>query len=442
MKRQSREHVLRDPVYGDITIPYEVISRLIDTPEFQRLRHIRQLGMCHTVFHGAEHSRFQHAVGVMWLMFRILQHWSERRLLPLNHADMVAATVAALLHDIGHGPFSHALENVFALDDHETLGQTIVRERLAPVLEECKVDPQLVLQILTGTHPQPVFHELLSSQLDVDRMDYLRRDSLFTGTKYGLYDIDRIIYALRPMRDRDTGTHMCAISTKGVEAVEAYLFGRYFMHWQVYLHKAVRAMEVLLRVILRRARELYSADATSLYMPPNLAFLFQAEPVGETMLAQYVDIDDYDIYHAIKVWSRASDPLMADLATRFVTRKPFKAINHPGESRLLDRIRSLSRAAFGENYQWYIHCDTPKNQGYDLYEPGSSATPIRVLTDPPYGWKEFSGVTRTGAVAALSQRVELPLLMLAPEVYRQVKNKIDSDKPFQYFLVDDNQRPL
>lgn len=408
-----REKVLRDPVYGNIAIPDLVLLELADSPEFQRLRRIRQLGMCFTVFHGAEHSRFQHALGVMWLMHRILEHWREREVLTLPPRLKQAACAAALLHDVGHGPFSHALERVFSRVDHEALGRQIVRRRLAPILERHEVDPATVEAIMAGTHPDRVFHELLASQLDVDRMDYLQRDSLYTGVKYGLFDIDRILYTLVPMREREDGPLLVSVDPKGTEAVEEYLFSRYFMHWQVYLHRTVRAAEVMLRVVLQRAKAVHAQDPSALHLPPNLRFLF--EPSHEDFLEDFLELDDFDVFHAIKLWRRSSDPVLADLANRFTGRMPFKALEHPGEGPTLDRVREVIRACHGEHWEWYLHEDTPSDRGYGVYEPGGAGVPIRVLTDPPHRWREISEVTRTEAVLALARHVRRPLLMVASE---------------------------
>ena len=420
--RPYREKVLRDPVYGNITIPSRVLLDLVDSPEFQRLRRIRQLGMCFTVFHGAEHSRFQHALGVMWLMHRILEHWHQRSLLDLQEEQRLAACAAALLHDVGHGPFSHALERVFSGVDHEALGRRIVRRRLAPILERHGLEPDLVEALMAGTFPDPVFHELLSSQLDVDRMDYLQRDSLYTGVKYGLFDIDRIIYTIVPMRERPDGPLVSAVDPKGTEAVEEYLFSRYFMHWQVYLHRTVRAAEVMLRVVLQRARAVHAEHPGDLHLPPNLSFLFLQSPSQEDdFLEAFLNLDDFDVFHAIKLWRQSRDPVLADLATRFVGRRPFKALDHPGEGELMDRIRQCVKDCHGSDWEWYLHEDTPSDRGYGVYEPGGGGVPIRVLLDPPHRWQEISEVTRTDAVLALARQVRRPLLLVTGECRQRLR---------------------
>ena len=227
---RNNGRVLRDPLYGNISVFHPALLALIDSPACQRLRRIRQLGMCSSVFYGAENSRFPHAIGVMWLMHRVLTHWKERRLIKIPKEVEVAAQAAALLHDIGHGPFSHALEHTFAAIDHERLGRLIIEHELAPIMRQHGLDSTVVQAIMKGTFTEPIYHELLSSQLDVDRMDYLLRDSLYTGTKYGVFDIDHIIYNLQPLYSQADKCWLCAINPKGIEAVTTYIFSRYFTY--------------------------------------------------------------------------------------------------------------------------------------------------------------------------------------------------------------------
>ena len=429
MKR-FKEKVLRDPLYGNITVSHPLLLEIIDSYPFQRLRRIRQLGMCFNVFHGAEHSRFQHSVGVMWLMHRILNYWHDNRLLRITPETKLAATAAALVHDLGHGPFSHALEHAFAQVDHERLGRALVQRYLAPLFERHGLQVEETLSILEGRHPQPLWHELLSSQLDVDRMDYLQRDSLYTGAKYGLFDIDRIIFTVRPFRNPD-GHLCCAVDPKGCEAVEGYLFCRYFMHWQVYLHKTVRSYETLLRVILQRAHLLYEESPQLLELPSNLRFLFAPPAVEEDFLAHYLEIDDFDFYHAFKLWAKSSDPILADLCQRFLGRHPFKAFDHPGAGPLYERILRYLQKSLGEDWRWYCHQDTPQNLGYDIYQPGSSSSPIRILDTPPTSWREISQATRTKAIEALSEPVRRPLLMIPHLQYRHIKPWLERERPYQ-----------
>ncbi|MEW6277913.1 MAG: HD domain-containing protein [Candidatus Eremiobacterota bacterium] len=405
-----REKILRDPVHGSLPIPFPVLLDLIDTPEFQRLRNIRQLGMCSTTFHGAEHSRFQHVLGVMWLMHRVLERWHLRGMASLSEEERHSACAAAMLHDVGHGPFSHALERVFSGVDHETLGHRIIRERLSPVLERHGLKAETVVAMLEGTHPRPVFHELLASQLDVDRMDYLLRDSLYTGVKYGLFDLERILHTLVPLQDPRSGL-VAALDLKGVDAVEEFLFSRYFMQWQVYRHRTVRSAEVLLRTVLERARHTFEVDPGSLHIPPNLRFLFQGgQPDSPAFLDAFLDLDDFDLFHAIKTWRGSSDPVLADLSVRFVCRRPYKVLLHPGPGPAFEAVRALVQDRFGPAWPYYLREDAPEDSGW----LGETRLPIRVhLGDGR--WEEFSHRTRTDAVLALAKTVRSDYLMLPPE---------------------------
>lgn len=391
-------------------------------------------------------------------MQRILTYWSENRLMKFSAEEMLAAEAAALLHDIGHGPFSHALEHSFSQVDHEKLGRAIVSQRLAPIFEKHGLDVESVTAIMAGTYPQPVFHELLSSQLDVDRMDYLQRDSLYTGAKYGLFDIDRIVYTIRPIPNHE-GQFCCAVDPKGCEAVEGYLFCRYFMHWQVYLHKTVRSYETLLRVILKRAHWLQKNSPGLLELPRTLSFLFAGDnpdiktetkppkeaaapvPAGKAdkntgdvdpdFLNSYLTIDDFDFYHTLKLWSQSPDPVLSDLSYRFLNRKPFKAFDDPGEGPILERIRHEVQKTIGDNWEWYFHTDTPQNLGYDIYHPGRSSSPIRILSYPLPSWKEISQASRTRAVEALSEQVQRPLVMIPSQCFKRVRKWLEQDRPYQ-----------
>ncbi|MBM3461203.1 MAG: HD domain-containing protein, partial [Armatimonadetes bacterium] len=378
------EKVFRDPVYGNISVFSPAVMEIIDSPEFQRLRRINQLGMCHTVYHGAEHSRFQHSLGAMWLMHRVLRNWDDSRKIDMSPEVRLAATLAALLHDVGHGPFSHALENVFTHFHHEEIGKRIVSERLRPILERHGVDTDLILGIMRGNAGMPFLTELIASQVDVDRMDYLLRDSLYAGVRYGYYDIDRMIYALTPIPDA-TG-YVLALDPKGIHVAEEYLFSRYSMYWQVYFHKTTRSCEIALRAVLARARDLFASRPEALYIPPNLGFVFEPPLSGRSgakskqeWLENFIQIDDTDFYHAIKLWRKSDDAILADLADRFINRRLLKTIPAPRESGRRAAIRDLVAARMGaEAARYYYHLDRPSDSAYDYYGPGKTA--IRVVT--------------------------------------------------------------
>lgn len=422
---QHKERVFRDPVHGNIRVQDPVLLAMIDTPEFQRLRRIRQLGMCFYTYYGAEHSRFQHSIGAMWLMLRILNTWRERDYLRLTPERQSAAALAALLHDLGHGPFSHALEHVFSHYRHEELGRDILVRRLAPLMEKHGIDVAQVLSIIEGTTQDYFLHELISSQMDVDRMDYLPRDSLYAGVKYGLFDQERVISTLVPLWDEKQGRYVTAVDVKGLHAAEEYIFCRYFMYWQVYFHKTTRASEVLLRMILKRARERSERDFNSLYVPPNLKFMFSP---SEASLDAFIDIDDYDVFHTIKLWRHDDDPVLADLSTRLIERRLFKMVPCAQDDERIEKVRDLMQSRYGDQAQYHWHLDRPKDSAYDFYRTGDGRGVIKVRTAPGE-WREISEVAMTGAIKALAQEVSKTYIVVHGESYADVSRLLGSIRP-------------
>lgn len=410
----------RDPVHGDIQLPFGVIGDLIDHPDFQRLRRIRQLGVCYLTFHGAEHSRFQHTLGACWLAFQVLRNWSWQQTVELSEEEIQATLCAVLLHDVGHGPFSHALEHVFTGVDHESIGWELIRTRFRTVLQRHGVEPDEVISILRGDHPRRILHELISGQLDVDRMDYLQRDCLFTGTRYGLFDVQRILSHLVSVYDLERGSDVLAVDSKAIEAVEAFLFSRYFMHWQIYFHRTVRASEFLLRSTLSRARALYHERPRRLEIPGGLRFLFEhsSEIHPDAQFFQgFVASDDSDVLQAIKTWQGSADPILADLCQRFLGRKLPKVVEG-GREGLADEIAALVARRFPEaDLYWGV--DRPSDLAVEDHK-----TPIRVLTGRGRQWCHLAEVTRTGALRSLRERVSQDFILFPPECRDEVERLI------------------
>lgn len=421
---------LRDPVHGSLFLPDPLILELVDSFEFQRLRRIRQLGSCFLVFHGAEHSRFQHAIGTMWLMHSLLERWNAAGSLQLEPKVRKAALAAALLHDIGHGPFSHALEHLFVEVDHERLGHRIILGPLRPILERHDCDPQDVVDLLTNRFREPVLCELLSGQLDVDRMDYLQRDSLYTGVKYGLFDSQRILETLLPLRCSETQEdlfleqrdgHLLAVGSKGVLAVEEFLFSRYFMYWQVYLHRAVRSAELLWRLTLERARELFEGEPSQLWLPPNLQFLFShrqgPDRELEGFLTSFLELDDFDLFHALKIWRSSPDRVLSDLADRVLSRRLYKGVELAARPELPGQLKKRAQELYGEPWRYYVQVDPLHSASYGIYRPGTDR-PIRTVVQPQDGWQEISRATHSTAILSLSQQAVTSggFLFFAPEL--------------------------
>lgn len=414
----TASRTFRDPVHGDMQLPLGVLCDLIDTPEFQRLRRIRQLGMCFTTFHGAEHSRFQHTLGACWLAWQVLRNWTLHEEIELSDLEVKATLCATLLHDVGHGPFSHALEHVFTGVDHEAIGAELIRTRFRPILDRHGVAPELVVSILQGDYARAALHELLSGQLDVDRMDYLLRDSLFTGTRYGLFDVQRILSSLLPVLDLERGTEVLAVDGKAIEGVEAFLFSRYFMHWQVYFHRAVRAGEFLLRSILSRARKLYEEGGRRPEIPHGLRFAFEADPhqpMSPAFLSGFVASDDTDVLQAVKLWAHHHDRVLSDLCQRFLARSLPKVLESD-DPNLAERVRECVERRYGAVTDLYFCLDHPS----DLVWEGERS-PIRVLTGRGREWRPLAEVTRTTALKAMGEPLSQTFIMFPPECREEVE---------------------
>lgn len=311
--------IINDPVYGFIKIHYEIIFHLVEHPLFQRLRRIRQLGMTHFVYPGATHTRFQHALGAMHLMNSAIETIRSKGH-EISEEEAEAVNIAILLHDIGHGPFSHSLEKTLIKDViHEDISLMMMEE----LNREFRGRLSLAIQIFRNKYKKKFLHQLVSGQLDVDRLDYLRRDSFFTGVTEGSIGSDRIIKMLEIRNDR------LVVEEKGIYSIEKFLVARRLMYWQVYLHKGVLAADQLLVMMLRRAKELAS-EGKVLFATPALAYFLYNKggefgPENkEEFLANFGELDDTDIISAAKVWSKYDDPVLRYLCSGFVNRKLFR----------------------------------------------------------------------------------------------------------------------
>src|SRR5450432_1341063 len=298
------------------------MMRLIDTREFQRLRRIKQLGLGLYTYQGAEHSRFTHSLGAFHLMTRVLDRLGEKY--KIAEGDRVAARAAALLHDIGHGSFSHVMEKVLGFH-HESWTVKVVSSpatEIGALLANYSAElPGKVAAIIEGRFQPAALAQLVSSQLDVDRMDYLLRDSLMTGAKYGIFDLEWIINALAIDEKRDR----IYVTARGIYAVEEYLQARYYMFRQVYFHRTLRSAEAVVRSILKRVLQLLEAGEEVWYAPGTA---FEKVVRHQTLsLAEHLEMDDSDVIFHVKQWQRAVDPILKDLSRRFVGRRLFKAID-------------------------------------------------------------------------------------------------------------------
>ncbi len=382
---RNRERIYHDPLHGAIVLngrdPSEaLLIHLIDTPAFQRLRRIRQLGPASLTFHGAETSRFTHSLGVVEVARRVFDRVSKDY--PQLQPYRAVVLCAALLHDIGHGPFSHTCEEIFG-SDHESWTKRIITE--SEPIRECldRFDPDLlpqIQQVHRKQHPVPLVWQLVTSQLDCDRIDYLMRDSYFSGASYGILDLDRILLALR----FDPVTQQMVVAQKGMAAIEHYLLVRYFMYAQVYNHSKNLAATWILSGAFRRAKQLLSQD--ELWADPNMT-AWLSQDCNQITLEQYLAADDGVFFYHLQQWQHLPDPLLADLCRRFVDRDLLKAwdisqFDESTQKALLEEARSkLEHLGFVPDYYAGI-CKTV-SRGYTLYQKG-----INLLTDS--GLQEIS----------------------------------------------------
>lgn len=312
--------IVNDPVYGFIRFPEPELIQIIDHPWFQRLRYIKQMGLAQMVYPGAVHSRFAHSLGACHLMGKALDELAAKGI-ATNKESYLAARFAALLHDIGHGPFSHSLEHSLVSVSHEVLSQLIMQR----LNDETSGMLGPALQIFSHNYPGKYLHQLVSSQLDVDRMDYLNRDSFYTGVSEGVIGYDRILQMLT-VRDNEL-----MVEEKGVYSVEKFIVARRLMYWQVYLHKTVLGAEMLLINILKRAKELVQNGTPVFATPALLYFLrtnltendFLTDP---THLEQYCQLDDNDVMVAIKIWQTHDDKVLSTLCKMLILRKLYKVL--------------------------------------------------------------------------------------------------------------------
>ncbi|MGA9772889.1 MAG: HD domain-containing protein [Blastocatellia bacterium] len=317
----------RDPLHNIISLDESLpddrlIVELIDSVEFQRLRRIKQLGIAMFTYQGAEHSRFTHSIGVMHLMTRALNLLGSHH--PISQEARVVGRAGALLHDLGHGPFSHVMEKVFRFHHEDWTRQIVLDEstEVNRILRNYDSGlPEKLASLYKHDYSPAFVSQLVSSQLDCDRMDYLLRDSLMTGAKYGIYDMEWVLHALKI----DEQSDRVYVEAKGLYAVEEYLQARYYMFRQVYFHRTLRSAEAVLVSTLMRARELMQRDELGFRMRGSV---FEKMLVGEAVSTnEYLQLDDTDLTFHLKQWMRDRDKTLADLASRFINRKLFKAID-------------------------------------------------------------------------------------------------------------------
>jgi HD superfamily phosphohydrolase len=361
----NKRKIINDPIYGFVTIPNELIYDLLNHPYFQRLRRIKQLGLTNLVYPGALHTRFHHAIGAMHLMQEAVLTLRQKDI-AITEEEEHAVLIAILLHDIGHGPFSHALEHSIVKGvNHETLSSLFMDK----LNEEFKGKLSLAIKIFNDKYKKDFLHQLVSSQLDMDRLDYLKRDSFFTGVSEGVISSDRIIKMLNVVKNE------LVVENKAIYSIEKFLIARRLMYWQVYLHKTVLSAETLLVNILKRAKEL-SAKGKELFGTPAL-LLFLKNNFTEkdfkkdaVLLDKFSKLDDNDITASIKVWVDNDDKILSKLCANLLDRKLYKieiqnnAIDNAFKNKLIKKVCDQYKIT-PQEAGYFVFTDTVNNSAYN-----------------------------------------------------------------------------
>lgn len=356
-----RSKIFNDPVYGFVSVPHGLVLDLIDHPYFQRMRRIRQLGLASFVYPGALHTRFHHALGALHLMQQSIEVLRSKGV-AISEEEAEATSVAILLHDIGHGPFSHALEHALVNMHHEELSNLMMEELNGHFDGRLS----LAIEIFMNRYPQKFLHQLVSGQLDMDRMDYLNRDSFFTGVSEGVIGYDRIIKMLAVHRGE------LVVEEKGIYSIEKFLIARRLMYWQVYLHKTGVAAEQMLIHTLQRAREL-AMEGVELEVPRHLGwFLYhKTDKTLDTreLLKHFVLLDDNDVTAAIKYWSEDADFTLSFLSKGLLDRRLMRLewLNAPAEPEKIEAIRQQISGLYGPSakLEHLVYHGSVSNRAYD-----------------------------------------------------------------------------
>lgn len=356
--------IINDPVYGFIRFPEPELMQIIDHPWFQRLRRIRQMGFADLVYPGASHSRLAHSLGACHLAGKAMDELNAKGIVT-SKEDYLAARMAALLHDIGHGPYSHSSEHTLVGVRHEVLSHLIMKrmnQEMGGIMERA-------IGVFDRSYPVRYLHQLVSSQLDVDRMDYLNRDSFYTGVSEGVIGYDRILQMLTVQNNE------LMVEEKGVQSVEKFIIARRLMYWQVYLHKTVLGSEMLLVNILKRAKEI-CRNGGNLFATPSLAYFLQQDLTEQDFLNdpghldRYCDLDDADVTSAIKVWQQHEDRVLAELCKMLVLRRLYKVsfVNDRVEEQLAEKTDKVRKQrGFTENeMKYFVFAGKTSNNTYNI----------------------------------------------------------------------------
>ncbi len=412
--KNEKRKIINDPVYGFIPVGSPLLFDLVEHPFFQRLRRIRQLGLTYLVYPGANHTRFQHSLGASYLMGETLQSLRGKGV-DISPEEELAAMAAILLHDIGHGPFSHALEETIIRElSHEQLSLLFMEQ----LNEETDGMLEDAIRIFRGEYPKKFLNQLISGQLDMDRLDYLQRDSYFTGVSEGVIGLERIIKML-DVRDDEL-----VVEIKGIYSIEKFVLARRMMYWQVYFHKTVVAAEQLLLKILARAHLLARAGEGLFTTPALHYFLYGEYPAKDPalltsvqrkeLLERFALLDDNDIIASAKVWSGSGDAVLAELCRRLVNRKLFhvEIQNRPFPPEKVEEIRGRMQRDTGwsaEEVSSFVFTNTISNYAYSPAEDQ-----IRILGKDG-SVKDITGVSEIMDEQVISRIIEKHILCYPKE---------------------------
>jgi hypothetical protein len=339
----NKKKIINDPVYGFITIPSALLFDIISHPWFQRLRHIKQLGLTDYVYPAAQHTRFQHALGAMYLMTRVLDLLRKKGI-EITDEEYEASVICVLLHDIGHGPLSHTLEDSLLTGiNHESLSYLFMQQ----LNKEFNGALGLSLKIFQNTYKRKFFHQLVSSQLDIDRLDYLKRDCFFSGVSEGTIGVDRIISLLTVYKDQ------LVVEEKGILSIENFLNARRLMYWQVYLHKTTVSAERMVVNLIKRAQHLVKSGESLTCTESLLLFLKNSYTIenfkeNQKILNAFGQLDDHDLWGAVKLWQNHNDFILSSLSTMLLQRKLFqiRMSTEPIKKDEVDQIRTNVAKSF------------------------------------------------------------------------------------------------
>ena len=389
--------IINDPVYGFVNIPGELIFDIIQHPYFQRLRRISQMGLSYLVYPGAHHTRFHHAIGAMHLMQTALNVLKFKEI-DISPEEEQAALIAILLHDIGHGPFSHALEySIIDNVSHEEISLNLMQK----INEDFNGQLDLAIEIFQGRYPKKFLSELISSQIDVDRLDYLRRDSFYSGVIEGQVNSERLIKMLNVVDNQ------LVIDEKGIYSVEKFIISRRLMYWQVYFHKTSLMLEKILEKILIRVKDL-NLQNQPVFLDENLSYLFnnQFNVVNQKSLEIFTKLDDSDILYHIKKWTKSSDFILSYLSNMVINRTHLNKIliqKEPFSTSLIKELQQKTINKFKIN---------PENVDYLLFNGKlthrayhKEKSPVKLLTKN-HQLIEFSEASDQHNIEALSQPVK------------------------------------